>query len=42
VGGQAVVPRSHGTGFDVNADAVERFALAQWEELHDARNQYRN
>jgi L-alanine-DL-glutamate epimerase-like enolase superfamily enzyme len=42
VDGHAVVPPSQGTGFDVNADAVERFALAQWEELHDARNQYRN
>jgi mandelate racemase len=39
VDGQAVVPASTGTGFDVNPDAVERFALAEWEELHDARIQ---
>jgi mandelate racemase len=39
VDGRAVVPQSRGTGFDINADAVERFALAGWEELHDARDQ---
>jgi mandelate racemase len=40
VDGRAVVAQSPGTGFDVNADAVERFALDAWEELHDARNQH--
>jgi mandelate racemase len=42
VDGQAVVADTQGLGFDVNHDAVERFALADWEELHDARHQHTN
>ena len=40
--GQAIVADTPGLGFDVNLDAVERFALADWEELHDARHQHTN
>ncbi len=40
VDGCAVVPDTRGTGFDPDPEAVERFALANWEVLHDARGQH--
>lgn len=33
--GQLVVPTTPGTGFEPDPDAIERFALAGWEELPD-------
>jgi len=40
--GYAVVPDTPGTGFTPDSVAVERFALAPWEELHDARHERPN
>jgi L-alanine-DL-glutamate epimerase-like enolase superfamily enzyme len=41
-GGYATVPDMPGTGFAPDDLAIERFALAPWEELHDARHQRTN